>query len=1370
MVNCIYKYKGKDYTKEEFYSLVRNTMVQPRTVQKYEKVLFPSGNTASKIEGHTTLEEFKKQKEDRIKELEKDIYDYTYNNYRVYRKSDNISLGNTASKEDTELFFNSNNLIQKNPSDFEIRRNDESYIIKQKNNEIAQLKKELERVETEGFGALKPIYNFYENTVTNILKKSYNINQITDEYGNTWNEIVLDNENTDKIFFQTDTKVKNILTELDKRDKEVRTIEKDDKSIKEVLKDGVWKYIKRVSELVKGFQSKSGNTAASEFGTKIHNDINYYFKEALGEDVSKLKLEFSSGVVTRQIKDFIIQVLDEFPVSDFDYKTEVNIHDNKVAGTIDLLIVNKSTGEAHLIDYKNVVNLETKGLSKSKKDEWQQQLTEYEKILKSYGITKIGISRMIPINIDYNSKVQGTFDLTTFKMSRFNNVMKDTNLNAVPSLNERYKTDDRIDTLLSKLEDRYNRLIKTGKTLEAKNIKEQFEHTQISNELEYIKAQSVTDEHDFKRLIDNYDKGVELSEEDIYNLVMIRDYYKNRILDRLVGDAQNSEESVINELASTTIAVQRLSYKVDEIVIDNNSKKGFENRINKPFNSFDKLFNLSQRDNPAFQSFYRLMRTVQAKKEEKVKEIQDRVKGYIERLKTESGKSDESMFYPIYQRDNKGRLLPKLISSKNQKWFDFFTQHEKSMYDSKDLTLTRFKASPISKYVNMSLFEPMFNEEMEKTRIRFEGREDDVQFKEGLKTKRYLLSKIKAYSDFIDIENPNFEQFLTDEYKKLVSSKSVLLDLYKEMIALNKYANKHADAGITNNMLPYVRKGLVQNFVNNPLKTVNTIKDSFNINTWETFEIDSKGEKIYKIPLKYNTDINKRDLTVQSYDLGELMLNWADAVYNNDLLNKSHDASLLFKEQLVNSKQFVLENGEYKQQNGRFVEIPVEAATVEEYTDYHNSYFYNLQDKSGNFEVPLLGKNGKKIVKSTIQYFSAVNVGGNIFSGLSNITGGGVNAYSYTGKHYKKKDLIETSLTLFSDKNKALGYLFDIDTNIYDKDRYKDISVSKINSFFTLDKIYLLQKGGDWFMSNSILGAMSKNYTIKNKKIVLKEDDDVSLFDMLEQKGDKYVLPELEEGEVFKFRERAKSVTAGIIGNSSEFDRALANNTFLGQIALQYRRWMLPLGVSRFGNLKYNSSLEEFQIGKYKSFTQLLFSDFKNKKLKDLATFIYHGKGGTIHSYLQNKYQKELLINPNIANFDGIIDELRGYDEFVKIYRQGLISTIMEAVLILSLIGLKAGLDDDDDKTPLQKTVLRMTGRTIKESTFWIIPKNFQDVINKPFPIIQSLSSVIDLFTLPLFNMFDDDKTVFEGVGDKAKKNIIGVGAYYKFIDEINKD
>ena len=56
-MSCIYKYKGKDYTKDEFYSLVRTTMVQPRTVQKYKKILFPKGETAAKIEGHETIAE-----------------------------------------------------------------------------------------------------------------------------------------------------------------------------------------------------------------------------------------------------------------------------------------------------------------------------------------------------------------------------------------------------------------------------------------------------------------------------------------------------------------------------------------------------------------------------------------------------------------------------------------------------------------------------------------------------------------------------------------------------------------------------------------------------------------------------------------------------------------------------------------------------------------------------------------------------------------------------------------------------------------------------------------------------------------------------------------------------------------------------------------------------------------------------------------------------------------------------------------------------------------------------------------------------------------------------------------------------------------
>ena len=48
------------------------SIIQDSSKKGYEKVLFPSGNTASKVEGHTTLEQFKKEKEDRIKKLEEE--------------------------------------------------------------------------------------------------------------------------------------------------------------------------------------------------------------------------------------------------------------------------------------------------------------------------------------------------------------------------------------------------------------------------------------------------------------------------------------------------------------------------------------------------------------------------------------------------------------------------------------------------------------------------------------------------------------------------------------------------------------------------------------------------------------------------------------------------------------------------------------------------------------------------------------------------------------------------------------------------------------------------------------------------------------------------------------------------------------------------------------------------------------------------------------------------------------------------------------------------------------------------------------------------------------------------------------------------
>ena len=79
-----------------------------------------------------------------------------------------------TSKNEAEYFLKTNEIASKNNwaiVDLSSKIKEELLPI---DTEINQLKQELKRVEgPEGFGALKPIYNFYENIVTNILRKQY---------------------------------------------------------------------------------------------------------------------------------------------------------------------------------------------------------------------------------------------------------------------------------------------------------------------------------------------------------------------------------------------------------------------------------------------------------------------------------------------------------------------------------------------------------------------------------------------------------------------------------------------------------------------------------------------------------------------------------------------------------------------------------------------------------------------------------------------------------------------------------------------------------------------------------------------------------------------------------------------------------------------------------------------------------------------------------------------------------------------------------------------------------------------------------------------------------------------------------------------
>lgn len=161
------------------------TIIQDSYKKGYEKVLFPKGETAAKIEGHQTLEEFKKQKENRIKEIEK------RNKTGAIKviEEDGEWLGAYDGKSFTVRGYDSKEEILE-------------FMKEKENREIETLKKELADVES-GQTQLSNIAKFYEETITNILNKLYNVKQITDEYGNKWNEVTITPENSGQILFDS---------------------------------------------------------------------------------------------------------------------------------------------------------------------------------------------------------------------------------------------------------------------------------------------------------------------------------------------------------------------------------------------------------------------------------------------------------------------------------------------------------------------------------------------------------------------------------------------------------------------------------------------------------------------------------------------------------------------------------------------------------------------------------------------------------------------------------------------------------------------------------------------------------------------------------------------------------------------------------------------------------------------------------------------------------------------------------------------------------------------------------------------------------------------------------------------------------------
>jgi len=195
------------------------SIIQDSAKKGYEKVLFPSGNTAGQIENF--IQKVSKYDYQKITSLEKSIENAKKEPFKKSIQTRNFEEGNKKVialdfKDGTEIIIrgNSKEEAEKNfENNLNIYLEKNNQIINKFETELSRLKNvvnspnynpyEFNVIEGIDQDKARSVVGFYENTVTNILKKQgFSPVVITDEYGNTWNEIKIKPEFNDTILFQ----------------------------------------------------------------------------------------------------------------------------------------------------------------------------------------------------------------------------------------------------------------------------------------------------------------------------------------------------------------------------------------------------------------------------------------------------------------------------------------------------------------------------------------------------------------------------------------------------------------------------------------------------------------------------------------------------------------------------------------------------------------------------------------------------------------------------------------------------------------------------------------------------------------------------------------------------------------------------------------------------------------------------------------------------------------------------------------------------------------------------------------------------------------------------------------------------------------
>jgi hypothetical protein len=1011
---------------------------------------------------------------------------------------------------------------------------------------------------------------------------------------------------------------------------------------------------------------KKFNELKREYGVKYHGYFEEIHSRYFDEDGNRRATpnqrpkinDIIDSEVYDKIEKYYTELINLPELKDAAILSEVMVYDpkQKEAGTIDFLAIDKN-GKAHILDWKFMYiadESKTDDVAWFKQGAYNIQLGRYKGILKDvYGIKEFGMNRAVPFLMRFqreNPKDSKSPMILKGIVAGSADKSKIENLKLMPIAEETestgYEKLDKIIKQLNALLKQYGAQKVTDETerefkIERMNtIRRAIRIVQGSQNIAPLIDVIEVMRKDGEKILEDYnttyknrpatrqdstDKDLSDFAEEMDNYLKFSEMFTgiSTFIGKLVYTNEMLTEAKTKEEKEYALQMREIKNKLIE---EQENIKELRNDIREAANNFaDKhigernlvggltkaeavvqglssIFRgVSELPMASLKVLYKLVTlakgkaTSEALKEvEELMEIRDKI--------AKSGRDLKATVRQIYQSDEKGGIVNKLVYKYKKEFFDLVKEKKEEGGDKKWL-LENINVEEYKKEA-----EAKMKENIERiSKRRYAGtKEQEQETRDELilqERRRWDISRkdFNGWDNYIIKRHPK-DEWLSDEYKKIKADPE-LLSLYN---FITKFNQKAKDVGYIENkvasvFLPFVRKSMaeslawdgslsaIQNFSNNlQLKADDVGFGKFN---------EITGELENAIPKYYTSDFTKRENGVNDYS------EVSEDLFKNLILYVQHVNKYKYMSEIEGQLKLVKTIEEFKghlntDRSGNIVKKdgkPEEIASNEDNTKtfnvflrallYEQKYVLSDADTPVYFSKALNGVKklvnkvaGKEVWKedenpsatSLIKTMDAANrafqlktLGLNPISGAVNMFGANIQMSTQAGRYFKSREFLKNEVKLMGMKfNEEERQIFvqsvDLFMPLKDDPSYellKKAGMSVATRRSVADDLMWFMRVPEQLVEKAVFETLLENTMVENGRIVNIHDFVKNKYKGRTQEAGKYreskanIEKEIEElkntKSIAKTRklENGKLVIPGLDLNNREELQRLTNLT-----------------------------------------------------------------------------------------------------------------------------------------------------------------------------------------------------------------------------------